>query len=338
MGTLGPCPTPATTDLAFPGCALHAAIMSRLNIMPIPDYQSCMLPLLRLAGDGAEHSLKEAVSSLSEQFDLNEAEKSEYLPSGQQTVIQNRVAWARTYMKKAGLLMSPRRGYLSITERGLAVLRENLSSIDVDFLGRFPEFIEFRTLRHDRSEQIAVLATTAASDTGKTPHEEVEAAYERLRAELTAEILSTIKSAEPVLFEEIVVDLLVKMGYGGSRKDAGQAIGRRGDEGIDGIIKEDRLGLDIIYVQAKRWDATVGRPEIQKFAGALEGQRARKGVFITTSDFSREAADYVCRIDKKIILIDGQTMARLMIDFGVGVTTVSTYEVKKIDSDYFETT
>jgi restriction system protein len=140
------------------------------------------------------------------------------------------------------------------------------------------------------------------------------------------------------VFEEIVVDLLVKMGYGGSRKDAGQAIGRRGDEGIDGIIKEDRLGLDIIYIQAKRWDATVGRPEIQKFAGALDGQRARKGIFITTSDFSRDAEDYVTRIDKKIILIDGKTMARLMIDFGVGVTSVSAYEVKKLDSDYFEIT
>ena len=154
---------------------------------------------------------------------------------------------------------------------------------------------------------------------------------------MAAEILITIKISDPALFEEIVVDLLVKMGYGGSRKDAGQAIGRRGDEGIDGIIKEDRLGLDIIYIQAKRWEATVGRPEIQKFAGALDGQRAKKGIFMTTSDFSREAEEYVTRIDKKIILIDGHTMARLMIDFGVGVTSVSTYEVKKIDTDYFET-
>ena len=316
--------------------AVSISFVSRKN-MPIPDYQSCMLPLLRFAADGAEHALKEAVAALVVEFHLTEDEKSEYLPSGQQTVIQNRVAWARTYMKKAGLLASPRRGYLSITERGRSVLRENPAGIDVAFLERFPEFIEFKALRHEKDEESPTVAIAPARDIGKTPHEALESAYDRLRSELAAEILSTIKISEPVLFEEIVVDLLVKMGYGGSRKDAGQAIGRRGDEGIDGIIKEDRLGLDIIYIQAKRWAATVGRPEIQKFAGALDGQRARKGIFITTSGFSREAEDYVSRIDKKIILIDGQTMARLMIDFGVGVTSVSTYEVKKIDSDYFET-
>ncbi len=293
-----------------------------------------MLPLLRYARDGAEHALKEVVAALAEEFHLTEEEKNEYLPSGQQTVIQNRVAWARTYMKKAGLIASPRRGFISITDRGRSVLRENPQSIDVAYLERFPEFIEFKALRHEKDESPAV---TPARETGKTPHEALEFAYDRLRSELVAEILSTIKVSEPALFEEIVVDLLVKMGYGGSRKDAGQAIGRRGDEGIDGIIKEDRLGLDIIYIQAKRWEATVGRPEVQKFAGALDGQRARKGVFITTSDFSRDAEEYVSRIDKKIILIDGQKMARLMIDFGVGVVPVSTYEVKKIDSDYFET-
>ncbi len=296
-----------------------------------------MLPLLRYAADGAEHLLKEAVVALAKEFNLTEEEKSEYLPSGQQTVIQNRVAWARTYMKKAGLLSSPRRGFLLITERGRSVLREKPTAIDVSSLERFPEFIEFKALRHERNELTATAISTPALDIGKTPHEALEAAYDRLRSELAAEILATIKVSDPALFEEIVVDLLVKMGYGGSRKDAGQAIGRRGDEGIDGIIKEDRLGLDIIYIQAKRWEATVGRPEIQKFAGALDGQRAKKGIFITTSDYSREAEEYVNRIDKKIILIDGHTMARLMIDFGVGVTSVSSYEVRKLDSDYFET-
>ncbi len=295
-----------------------------------------MLPLLRFASDGVERPLKDAIAALSAEFRLTDEEKSEYLPSGQQTVIANRVAWARTYMKKAGLLASPRRGYLAITDRGRSVLRENPPAIGVTFLERFPEFIEFRALRRDREESPNA-NPTPVPDVGKTPHEALEAAYDRLRSELAAEILSTIKGSEPVLFEEIVVDLLVKMGYGGSRKDAGQAIGRSGDEGIDGIIKEDRLGLDIIYIQAKRWEATVGRPEIQKFAGALDGQRARKGIFITTSDFSRDAEDYVSRIEKKIILIDGQTMARLMIDFGVGVASVSTYEVKKLDLDYFET-
>lgn len=306
--------------------------------MAIPDYQACMLPLLRLAGDGREHPLKEAFATLANEFQLTEEEQNEYLPSGQQTVFKNRIGWARTYMKKAGLLDSPRRGYIAITERGRCVLAENPTAVNVDFLGRFPEFIEFKAVRHEKEEIPKVMATAPANDIGKTPHEALEMAYDRLRSELAAEILSTIKRSEPALFEEIVIDLLVKMGYGGSRKDAGQAIGRRGDEGIDGIIKEDRLGLDIIYVQAKRWEATIGRPEIQKFAGALDGQRARKGVFITTSDFSQDAHDYASRIDKKIILIDGQTMARLMIDFGVGVAPVSTYEVKKLDSDYFDVT
>lgn len=305
--------------------------------MPIPDYQACMLPLLRFAADGNEHLLKEAVAALANEFRLTDAEKNEYLPSGQQTVIHNRIGWARTYMKKAGLLASPRRGYLAITDRGRVVLREKPKAIDIRLLERYPEFVEFKSLRHEKEESHATSSGVAAADADKTPHEALETAYERLRSELAAEILSTMKVAEPVLFEEIVVDLLVKMGYGGSRKDAGHAIGRRGDEGIDGIIKEDRFGLDIIYIQAKRWDATIGRPEIQKFAGALDGQRAKKGIFMTTSDFSREAEEYVSRIEKKIVLIDGQTMARLMIDFGVGVTSVSVYEVKKLDSDYFET-
>jgi len=296
-----------------------------------------MLPLLRYAADGREHALKEAVAALAKNFRLTDDERSQYLPSGQQTVIQNRVAWARTYMQKAGLLASPRRGYLAITDRGRSVLRENLQAIDVAILERFPEFLEFKGLRREKREGQGSVGPAPIPDIGRTPHEALEAAYDRLRSELAAEILSTIKFAEPALLEEIVVDLLVKMGYGGSRKDAGQAIGRRGDEGIDGIIKEDRLGLDIIYIQAKRWESTVGRPEVQKFAGALEGQRARKGIFITTSEFSRDAEDYVSRIDKKVILIDGHKLARLMIDFGVGVTPVSTYEVKKIDLDYFET-
>lgn len=309
---------------------------SLLHSMAIPDYQTCMLPLLRFVADGKEHALKDAVKVLAAEFRLTDSERSEYLPSGQQTVIQNRVAWARTYLKKAGLLNSPRRGFLAISERGRAVLKEQPSAIDVEYLERFPEFIHFKGLRREKDEARDVSTPVPTRATGQTPHEALEAAYDRLRSELAGEIIATLKSSDPALFEETVVDLMVKMGYGGSRKDAGQAIGRRGDEGIDGIIKEDRLGLDIIYLQAKRWESTVGRPEIQKFAGALDGQRARKGIFITTSDFSKEAQDYVTRIDKKISLIDGPTLARLMIDFGVGVTTVSSYDVKKLDTDYFE--
>lgn len=300
--------------------------------MAIPDFQTCMLPLLRFSADGKEYQLKDAAQRLAQDFKLTPEELNEFLPSGQQPVFINRIGWARSYMKKAGLLANPRRGYFQITPRGQTVLKEAPAQINIKYLERFPEFLEFRAKR-DTDEASQNLVETAAP--GQTPHEALESAYERLRSEVASDILQALKTSDPSLFENIVVELLVKMGYGGSRKDAGKAIGRSGDEGIDGIIKEDHLGLDSIYIQAKRWEATVGRPEIQKFSGALQGQRARKGIFITTSEFSKEAQDFVSRIEAKIVLIDGKTLARLMIDFGVGVTSVATYEVKKIDSDYF---
>lgn len=301
--------------------------------MSIPDYQACMLPLLRFAGNGQEHQLKDAISALADEFSLTDEERNEFLPSGQQPVFTNRVSWACTYLKKAGLLSSPKRAYFKITARGSEVLQDKPAKINQKYLQRFPEFVEFRSVRRDRTEENGDL--TPELTLGQTPHEALESAYERLRSELASEILSSVRSCDPTLFEKIVVELLVKMGYGGNRKDAGRAIGRSGDEGIDGIIKEDHLGLDSIYLQAKRWEATIGRPEIQKFAGALQGQRARKGVFITTSDFTKDALDFVSRIDSKIILLNGATLAKLMIDFGVGVNPVATYQVQKIDSDYF---
>jgi restriction system protein len=293
-----------------------------------------MLPLLRYSGDGKEHQLKDAAQQLAREFHLSADELNEFLPSGQQPVFVNRIGWVRTYLKKAGLLQSPRRGYFQITRRGQAVLKEGLDEINVKYLERFSEFLEFRAAKKAAVEERGGQVETDEQP-GQTPHEALESAYERLRFELSAEILQTLKTADPTLFENIVVELLVKMGYGGSRKDAGRAIGRSGDEGIDGIIKEDHLELDNIYVQAKRWEATVGRPDVQKFAGALQGQRARKGIFITTSEFSKEAHEFIAKIDSKIVLIDGQTLSSLMIDFGVGVTSVSSYEVKKIDLDYF---
>lgn len=303
--------------------------------MAIPDYQTCMLPLLQFAADRKEHQLKEASQALAGLFKLTEMELSEFLPSGQQPVFINRLGWARTYMKKAGLLSNPRRGYFQITDRGLSVLRENPAEIGVRYLERFPEFLEFRATKKETDSGNLEAQTRTESVAEQTPQEALEIAYERLRSELSSEILLALKATDPTLFEHIVVELLVKMGYGGNRKDAGRAIGRSGDEGIDGIIKEDHLGLDSIYVQAKRWDGTVGRPEIQKFAGALQGQRARKGIFITTSDFSKDAIDFVSRIESKIVLIDGRLLARMMIDFGVGVTSIASYEIKKIDTDYF---
>ncbi len=211
------------------------------------------------------------------------------------------------------------------------MLKEKPKRIDAAFLKRFPEFLEFVGAKKDKQ-------AAPASDelnNNETPEEMIEAAYQKLRQGLAVELLQTIKSCSPAFFERLVIDLLVKMGYGGTRKDAGQAIGKSGDGGIDGIIKEDRLGFDVVYVQAKRWDNVVSRPEIQKFAGALQGQRAKKGVFITTSSFTRDARDYVSMIESKIVLIDGDLLAQLMIDFNIGVTAVASYELKRVDSDYF---
>ena len=301
--------------------------------MAIPNYQEIMLPLLQLAADGEVHRYREAKEILAGHFDLSDDERKELLPSGRQPTFDNRVGWARTYMTKAGLLVAPRRAHFEITERGRHVLNQNPIRIDVTFLEQFPEFLEFRNIRRDRPEIGADESPIAITDA--TPEEALERAYQGLRSNLGAEILETVKGCSPAFFEELVVDLLVKMGYGGSRREAGQAIGKSGDEGIDGIIKEDRLGLDIIYIQAKRWSSVVGRPEIQKFAGALQGQRARKGIFITTSGFSREAYDYVSAIETKIILIDGKSLSEYMIDNNVGVTTEAVFEIKRIDGDYF---
>jgi restriction system protein len=305
--------------------------------MPIPDYQTLMLPLLRLAADGQEHAMRDAIERLAADFHLTDQERRELLPSGQQPTFDNRAHWARTYLRQAGLLDSPRRGYFAVTPRGQEVLAKSPTRIDVAFLSQFPEFLEFRT-RRPAAEKPAPRVRHEAEGSRtevETPEEAVEGAYRDLREALAKELIQQVRAATPAFFERLVVELLVRMGYGGSRKDAGQAIGRSGDGGIDGIINEDRLGLDIVYVQAKRWDAAVGRPEIQKFAGALQGQRARKGIFITTSSFSRDAEDFVRTIDSKIILIDGEALTEFMIDYNVGVTPFASYELKKLDAEYF---
>lgn len=299
--------------------------------MAIPEFQSFLLPLLIFAGDGKEHSLREAIEALADNFHLDVTERNELLPSGRQATFDNRVGWARTYLKKAGLLSSTKRSHFQITARGQEVLARKPTQINVAFLRQFPEFVEFH---RGQNKDIGLPVTEEVERA--TPEESIETAYQRARAGLSVELLQTIKECSPEFFERLVVDLLVRMGYGGTRVDAGRAIGKSGDGGIDGIINEDRLGLDVVYIQAKRWDSTpVGRPEIQKFAGALQGQRARKGIFLTTSTFSRDAHEYVSRIESKIVLMDGETIAQLMIDYGVGVNTIATYELKRIDTDYF---
>lgn len=303
--------------------------------MAIPDYQTLMLPVLKLAADGAEHKFSHAVELLVEEFSLSTEERNELLPSGSQAVFNNRVGWARSYLKQAGLLSSPKRGLFTITPKGAALLAKNPERVDISILEQYPEFLEFRNRKKDKGENEKPEETSAVSASSQTPEDALASAYSTLRKDLESEILSSVKEASPSFFERLVVDLLVRMGYGGNRQDAGKALGKSGDGGIDGIINEDRLGLDVIFIQAKRWEGMVGRPEIQKFAGALQGQRARKGVFITTSSFTKEAQEYASLIESKIILIDGDNLSRLMAEHNVGVSTVGQYEVKKLDSDYF---
>lgn len=292
-----------------------------------------MLPLLQAVSDGEEHSLSEIRESLANEFNLTEEERAQLLSSGRQSIFTNRVSWAKVYLSQAGLLFSKRRGFFQISPTGMQVIQEQQQRIDIKFLERFPEFIEFRSTRRKSEETIT--QQPSHEDESQTPEETLESAYQSIRGGLGAELLTRIKEGSPQFFEKLVVELLLKMGYGGSRREAGEALGKSGDEGIDGIIREDRLGLEVVYLQAKKWEGTVGRPEIQKFVGALHGKRARKGVFLTTGTFSSEASAYVDYIDPKVILIDGRQLAELMIDYGVGVTTVTEYQIKRIDTDYF---
>lgn len=309
--------------------------------MTIPDYQSLMLPLLQALADGREHLVGDVRESLAAQFRLGAAEREALLPSGKQPIFDNRLGWAKTYLAKAGLVASVRRGVYQLTERGRSVLASKPARVDSAFLTQFPEFQEFQRKADDASLDGAGTPPRRSSEDvtqpsgAATPQESLDAAYHQLRGALEAELLAAVRGASFRFFERLVVELLVKMGYGGSLKDAGKAIGRSGDDGLDGVIKEDHLGLDVIYVQAKRWERTVGRPEVQAFAGSLEGVRGRKGVFLTTSTFSSDAREYVSRIEKKIVLVDGRELAALMVDFGIGVAPVVTYEVKRVDTDYF---
>jgi restriction system protein len=301
--------------------------------MAVPDFQTIMLPLLQMFSDDRIHQIKDLVEPLADKFGLTQEQRAEMLPSGRQQTFRNRIAWSRTYLTKAGLLERTGRGAYRITQRGRLVLQNPPSRIDINFLNQYPEFVDFRARKNSNEQEKLAPTPTASSES--TPFEILESSYHELRKELAQDLLDEVKSSPPEFFEQLVIDLLVAMGYGGSRSDAGQAVGGSGDGGIDGIIKEDRLGLDAIYLQAKRWENPVSRPVVQAFAGSLEGHRARKGVMITTSTFSRDAHHYVGLIEKKIVLIDGEQLAQLMIDHGIGVTEVQTYSVYRIDSDYF---
>jgi restriction system protein len=299
--------------------------------MTIPDFQTIMLPLLKVAGDDKEHSIHDFIDELGRFFHLTEQELNELIPSGKQTIFYNRVGWARTYLSKSGLLEMTQRSFYRITERGKEVLEQNPERIDMRFLKRFPEYVKFKEVESARKPKI----NHQEEKETKTPEEILEDAYQEVRDSLAEDVLDSVMSCSPAFFERLVVELLVEMGYGGSQKDAARAVGQTGDSGVDGIIDEDRLGLDTIYIQAKKWKDSVGRPEIQKFVGALAGKRAKRGIFITTSVFTPDAMEYVSEIDTKVILIDGKKLADFMIDYNVGVTEVTSYKLKRIDSDYF---
>lgn len=302
----------------------------------IPDYQSIMLPLLLHVKDGKEYAISDCIDFLANQFNLSNEELNEWLPSKKQKTFYNRVYWAKAHLKMAGVLENTKRGHFKITARGITMLKDNPDHINVKYLmSKFEDYDKM--IVGYRKNNTDILQTPEKEIQGiETPEELIESGYQKIRESLEQEILSKLKTVHPARFEDIVVKLLVKMGYGGSISEAGKATRYTNDEGIDGIIKEDKLGLDVIYIQAKRWEGTVSRPEIQKFVGALAGQRAKKGVFITTSNFSKDAITYASQMDTKIVLIDGGDLAEYMIDYNLGVSVQDTYEIKKIDSDFFE--
>ncbi len=302
----------------------------------IPDFQTLMRPLLELHADGSEHVNRDLVNTLAVQFALTEEERREMLPSGRAKTFDNRVGWAKTYISNAELIAAPRRGISVISEKGRRLLNEHDGPINLRVLAEWGAARPAKDRKRTDLSPVEQPNLVDVSQSSETPEEALENAYQKIRSDVEQEMIARILANPPDFMERVIVDLIVKMGYGGNRKDAGEAIGRSGDEGIDGIIKEDPLGLDIIYLQAKRYEGTVGRPDVQKFAGALQGQRAKKGIFITTSAFSKEAKDFAAKIDTKIILIDGPMLGRLMFDHGIGVSVSTAYEVKRVDAGYFE--
>lgn len=305
--------------------------------MSVPGYQEFMLPLVKLAGDGSEHKISDAIETLADQFAIAEADREILLPSGTQTRLYNRVTWAITYLTKSLLLEKTGRGRFRIAPRGREVLDRAPERIDNQFLEQFEEYRAFKTKRLKLAREAGDTdGSLEQANAGLTPLEQVEGGYRELRETLAEELLTRVRSMKPKHFEQLVVDVLVSMGYGGSLLDAAQVVGKSGDNGIDGVIKEDRLGLDMVYVQAKRYDSDIGPGAIREFVGSLGEHKAHKGVFITCGGFTSGAKEAANRAHFRIVLIDGNQLAEYMIDHGVGVTDYKTYVVKRLDGDYFE--
>lgn len=305
--------------------------------MAVPDYQTLMLPVLRAASEG-EVKISDVVERLASDFGLTEEDKAELLPSGKQTTFGNRVHWARTYLKQAGLVDATRRGHFRITQRGSDVLASGTPRIDVKFLNQFPEFQAFRERSTSEQEESAPAEFRAVEELSQTPDDQIRSAAQIIHDSLGREIVDRILSAPPSFFERAIVTLLLAMGYGGTAKEAGRAIGRSGDDGVDGVIDQDTLGLDRVYVQAKRYqrENSVGSAAIRDFFGSLDMHKAAKGLFVTTSYFSKSAIETAERLGKRIVLIDGPTLASLMIRFNVGCRLEETIEIKRIDEEFYE--
>lgn len=305
--------------------------------MPIPDFQTAMLPVLRAFNEGAQ-SVSEVLPVLRAEFAITDEEANELLPSGRLTTLQSRAHWARTYLAKAGLLTSPKRNRHVITDAGRQLLASGIQRIDMKTLEQFPGYREWRGQDWQAQGDRSIAPEQASPVTNRaTPEERIEQDFAIVEAALAEDLLSAVHGMTPKQFEQLIVDLLLKMGYGGGDRSMGERIGRSGDGGIDGIINEDALGLDAVYVQAKRYapDSKVGRPALQAFVGSLTGEGANKGVFVTTSDFSREARDYLTRVQHRIVLINGERLARLMIQHEVGVRARRTFTLRSVDEDYF---
>jgi restriction system protein len=299
----------------------------------VPDFQSIFRPLLVLLEDGEDHPIATMRQGLAQHFALSKSDLAERIPSGRVTMFQNRVGWAATYLYRTGLTERPKRAVYRITDRGRDVLAKNPDRIDLKVLSQFEELAEFRQPRVTSSN--GVKPPSLPNEDEKTPEERIESAYRELQSALAADLLDRVLEQSPDFFEKLVLDVLYATGYGGSQDDAVTHLGKSGDEGVDGVIREDRLGLDLIYIQAKRWKKVVGRPEVQKFFGALHGQGTTKGILITVSVFSKDALSYAEDVTPRIILVDGKELAQLMIEYGVGVTTSRRYELKRLDLDYF---
>lgn len=295
-----------------------------------------MLPVLKVATEG-ETRVPVAAEKIADWLGLSDAEREELLPSGKQRLLHNRVHWAKFYMSKAGLIASPKRGLFVATDAGKALLDQKPAKVDVETLKGYASFSEFYSQTGTSQEADQAEAIIVATSSGSTPEEQIDAASSLLTSALKADLLSRIGEQSPAFFERLIVELLVAMGYGGSHEDAARRLGKSGDGGIDGIIDEDRLGLDRIYVQAKRYapGSSVGRPEIQGFVGSLVGLGATKGVFVTTSSFSKQAQEYARGLQHRVILIDGERFCELMIEFNVGVRRYRSVEVKRVDEDFF---